>query len=228
MAARAYVLISGGIDSATCLFLARAEFEFSDVLGISIDYGQRHRREIAAAAALCQAVGAGHEVLDLSGIVPRTMLTDPDAPVPNVSYAEITGRSPAYVPFRNGLMLSAVSSYAAGQQEVDDRSESAIYFGAHAEDAQNYAYADCTPEFTGAMANAICVGSYSRLRLHTPLQWLDKEGVIRLGERLGVPWAMTWSCYKGEERHCGVCPTCRARRSGFARAQIADPTQYAA
>ena len=135
-------------------------------------------------------------------------------------------------------MLSAIASFVAG--EINKHpvthlnpgpgpvgSEWAIYFGAHAEDAQNWAYPDCTPEFIGAIANAIYIGTYHTVRLHTPLQWMTKSSIIRLGSELGVDWTKTFSCYKGEELHCGVCPTCRARRQGFIKAQIHDPTVYA-
>jgi 7-cyano-7-deazaguanine synthase len=102
----------------------------------------------------------------------------------------------------------------------------ALYFGAHAEDARAWAYPDCTPEFIGAMANAIYIGSYQQLRLRTPLEWLTKADIIQLGDRLGVPWEQTWSCYAGGQSHCGTCPTCRARRQGFVRAGVYDPTMY--
>jgi 7-cyano-7-deazaguanine synthase len=148
--------------------------------------------------------------------------------------------SPTYVPFRNGTMLAAIAAYA--QQWVNkfldtlekdkahfDSPEdlAAIYYGAHSEDAANWAYPDCTPEFNGAMANAIYIGTYRQIRLVTPLQWLTKEEVVRLGTRLGVPWENTWSCYKGELHHCGVCPTCRSRRQAFTAAGVVDPTYYA-
>lgn len=225
---RAFVLLSGGIDSTTCLHLAHKESS-GRVEGVSVNYGQRHSKEMEYAKRSCAALGISHHVLDLSRVVPSTMLTDPGMTVPDISYSEIQGVSPTYVPFRNGLMLSALASFAHGERvkDAEDDGEWGIYFGAHAEDAQNWAYPDCTPEFIGAMANAIHVGTYSAIRLHTPLQWLDKAAIIRLGSALGVAWKDTWSCYKGGDLHCGVCPTCRARREGFARAGVKDPTEYA-
>ena len=94
-----------------------------------------------------------------------------------------------------------------------DPDAEAVYYGAHAEDAKNWAYPDCTPEFIGAQANAIYIGTYHKIRLHTPWMWLRKDEIITDGERLGVPWHLTWSCYKGGEFHCGSCPTCLARKS---------------
>jgi 7-cyano-7-deazaguanine synthase len=226
MSAKAFVLLSGGIDSTTCLHVACAEF--GHVIGISVDYGQRHEKEITFAKASCKRLGLPHRTLNIQGVIPKTMLTDPQAEVPNISYDDITGVSPTYVPYRNGLLLSAVTSYVAGALPpiIPVTEEWAIYFGAHAEDARAWAYPDCTPEFIGAQANAIYIGTYQKVRLHTPLQWLDKARIIALGESLEVDWAMTWSCYRGDTKHCGTCPTCRARRAGFELAGVRDPTDY--
>lgn len=233
----AVVLLSGGIDSTTALYIANKEFK-GRVFGVSIDYGQRHKKEIAHAKHICiDRLGCEHIVLDLSAIVPNTLLTDKDKPIPAVSYSDIQGVSPAYVPFRNGLMLSAVASYAVGMRERMisncktigepwSTDEWGIYFGAHAEDAHNWAYPDCTFEFTGAMANAIYVGTYHQFRLYTPLIWMTKAEVIKTGASYGVPFVSTWSCYAGNFRHCGVCPTCRSRKDGFKQAGITDPTDY--
>lgn len=246
---RAYVLLSGGIDSTTCIYLAKRDWP--EVVGVSVFYGQRHRKEIESATTSCHRLGVRHHVLDLSAIMPRTMLTDPTAEVPNVPYSEIQGVSPTYVPFRNGLMLSAASSFIQGERARRDkevweeydavdgnlsrqkqlsqalRAEWGLYFGAHAEDAQNDAYPDCSFPFTGAMANAINVGTYRQLRLIVPLQWMMKIDIIKLGTKLGVRWEDCWSCYCGGDLHCGVCPTCRARRDGFIKAGVKDPTIYA-
>lgn len=223
---RAYVLLSGGIDSTTCLALAYRTY--ATVIGVSIDYGQRHRKEIDYAKRSCTLLCIPHHVIDLSALIPKTMLTDQKQKIPSVSYAELEGISPTYVPFRNGLMLSALTSYIIGeQQNIDDGEDWAIYFGAHAEDAQDWAYPDCTPEFIGGMANAIYIGTYGAVRLCTPLQWFTKSQVIKLGDDLNVEWRNTWSCYSGGEKHCGVCPTCRARRDGFIAAGVDDPTDYA-
>jgi 7-cyano-7-deazaguanine synthase len=236
MKPKAFVLLSGGIDSTVCLYEARYTFG-SNVEAVSIYYGQRHMKEIEYARKSAGALDIPHRIVNLASIVPKTMLTDVMAKIPEVSYAEIPGVSPTYVPFRNGLLLSAVASIVHGEyvkeSEYGDNAltemplpEWAIYFGAHAEDAQNWAYPDCTPEFLGAMANAIYIGTYRAIRLHTPLQWDTKRDIILKGEQLGVDWRRTWSCYAGKTLHCGVCPTCRARRAGFKAAMIQDPTEY--
>ncbi len=240
MKPRAFVLLSGGIDSTVCLFKAHQDFD-GNVEGISINYGQRHIKETEYAAKSCAYLGVKHRIVDLSGIVPKTMLTDETSTIPNKSYAEIEGVSPTYVPFRNGLLLSAVTSIVHGEyvKQVDEITyggfdfdqdnkppEWGIYIGVHAEDAQNWAYPDCTSEFTGAMANAIYIGTYRAIRLHTPLQWMNKQEIITLGDQLNVPWERTWSCYSGQTLHCGTCPTCRARQDGFMKALMEDPTAY--
>jgi len=216
---RAVVLHSGGIDSSTCLYIARTQFD--TVVGLSIDYGQRHNKEIAAAAAVCEAAGCKHRILEIEPL-PESLLTNPQKAIPKVSYSDLPqGVSPTYVPFRNGTLLSNVAAFASAN------GFDAIFFGAHAEDAHNWAYPDCTPEFIGAMTNAIYIGTYHKVRLHTPLQWLFKKDIIQWGWRLGVPFELTWSCYVGGENHCGECPTCRARRKGFIEAAVIDKTTYA-
>lgn len=225
---KAFVLLSGGIDSTTCLYKATREYPI--VEAVSIDYGQRHIVETIFARRTCDKLHIHHNLLDARGIVSGkgVMLSDRDVPIPDISYAEIKGVSPTYVPFRNGTLLSIITAHAQKwinlQDEADERC--GIYFGAHSEDAANWAYPDCTPEFIGAMANAIYIGTYQKVRLHTPLQWLNKVEIIQLGETLGVDWRTTWSCYAGDERHCGTCPTCRARKEGFRLAGVSDPTEY--
>jgi 7-cyano-7-deazaguanine synthase len=216
----AIVLHSGGIDSTTCLYMAAEAFGRKNIAGLSVHYGQRHEKEIYQAQVICQQLGVEHHVVKMTDL-PMSMLTNPDVQVPSASYEELgKGVSPTYVPFRNGNLLSHVTSIAQAQRA------SAIYFGAHAEDAHNWAYPDCTPEFIGAMANAIYIGTYHQVRLITPLEWLTKHEIIRAGNALGIPWSLTWSCYKGEELHCGTCPTCRARQDGFKGADTFDPTSY--
>lgn len=214
----ALVLHSGGIDSSTCLAIALKQFD--KVISISADYGQRHIKEITLAKEQAFEWNIEHISFTISSI-PKTMLTDSSAELPNASYDELPdGISPTYVPFRNGLLLSNIAAIAQGI-EAD-----AIFFGAHAEDAENWAYPDCTPEFIGAMANAIFIGTYQKVRLHTPLMWLKKHEIITLGQEYGVPWNLTWSCYAGGIKHCGTCPTCRARKEAFILAGVPDPTQY--
>lgn len=255
---RAFVLLSGGLDSTTCLYKALYDFKPHsidvDVIqsmidrgavipctwveAVSINYGQRHNKEMEYAAATCDRLGIKHTILNLADILGGSMLTDSAITIPDVSYNDLpTGVSPTYVPFRNGILLSLITAHAQKWINIQnanwssvthpEKPSAGIYFGAHSEDAANWAYPDCTPEFIGSMANAIYIGSYNQIRLYTPLQWLMKTEIVELGSSLGVDFADTWSCYKGEALHCGVCPTCRSRREAFFVAGINDPTEYA-
>ena len=216
---KALVLHSGGIDSSVALVLAITEYGASHVCSLAIDYGQRHVREMDYAQKFCEVYGIERRVVKLPPIQ-NSLLTDPTKEIPNTSYDQIEGVSPMYVPFRNGLMLANAASIAQAE------GFSTIYYGAHAEDAFNWAYPDCTPEFNGAMANAIYVGTYHKVRLVTPLQWLLKWQIVAKGAELRMPFLLTWSCYKGEDIHCGTCATCRARKAAFVAAGIPDPTTY--
>lgn len=252
---KAYVLLSGGLDSTTCLHIALTQAESVEAIGIH--YGQRHKKETAYAAGTCDRLGIPYKTLNVEGILSGkgVMLSDASVKIPDISYADIKGVSPTYVPFRNGTMLSLITAQAqkwVNQQieelvtyylahgDTDDKNEAnaravaemkdsvGIYFGAHADDAANFAYPDCTFEFTGAMANAISVGSYYTIRLIVPLQWMNKQEIVEKGHKLGVNFVNTWSCYAGGAKHCGTCPTCRSRREAFVDARIEDPTEYAA
>lgn len=232
---KAFVLLSGGIDSSTCLAYAIRDCGRPNVTAISIDYGQRHAKEMDQARAVATYEGVHHEVHPIVGI-PKSGLTDHKAHIPNVSYSELQGVSPTYVPFRNGQLISKVAGIAAHEVERANKCEldsgihweGRIYFGAHAEDAAGDAYPDCRFDFVGAMAAAVYIGTYHQVRVVAPLIEMYKSEIVQAGEKMGVPWHLTWSCYKGEEVHCGICPTCRARREGFRKAGVKDPTVYQA
>jgi 7-cyano-7-deazaguanine synthase len=125
------------------------------------------------------------------------------------------------------LLAARAQSWVMEQSQAGEVAEAILYCGVHADDGVNWAYPDCTPEFIGAMANAIFIGTYHKVRLRAPLQYLDKAGVVREGLRLHVPYSLTWSCYKGEDLHCGICPTCRSRKEAFELNGQADPVEYA-
>ena len=224
------VLLSGGIDSTTALASAVANHPESRVVALMIDYGQRHRKEIAMANAIAGLYHCSSRVIDLSKVIPDTTLTNHNKDIPDVDYSDLEGVSPTYVPFRNGLMISAATSVLVGilediGKDVPDP-VAHLYTGMHAEDAAGFAYPDCTPEFAGSMQNAIMMGTYGKVRLITPFIYSKKHEIITTGDNLAVPYEMTWSCYKGGNNHCGMCPTCRARRTAFRDARVADPTIY--
>jgi 7-cyano-7-deazaguanine synthase len=222
--AKAVVLLSGGLDSATTLAIAREEGYACHCL--SVDYGQRHRAELDAAARVARAQRAAeHHVMriDLGGIG-GSALTDTDIAVP-IDGAS-TGIPSTYVPARNTIMLALALAFA----EV--RSAQHLYFGANAVDYSGYP--DCRPEYMRAfeaLANLATKAAVEgrRLTLHTPIIHMSKAEIIRRGIELNVDYSMTVSCYQADDtgRACGVCDSCRIRRTGFQVAGVADPTRYA-
>ncbi len=233
----AVVLCSGGIDSATALALAIKECKEGEIHLLTISYGQKHVKEVEAAKKLYMhydreyygrdndGVVVNHEVVSIPNIFAgsNSTLIDHTKAQPEMTYEEILaseGPSPTVVPFRNANLLSIATAYAI------INGCGLVYAAMHATDANNWAYPDCTPEFLGAMANAMYVGSYQEVRLRTPFLYIEKVDVIKLGHELNVPFELTWSCYEGREVQCGTCPTCIERIEGFKRLGIADPVSY--
>lgn len=218
----AVVLLSGGLDSATALAVARSDGYRCHAL--SVDYGQRHASELAAARAVAAQVGADElRVLHLDmGQFGGSALTDPGVSVPTVPSA---GIPVTYVPARNTVMLAL----ALGWAEV--LGAEAIYIGVNAVDYSGYP--DCRPAFIEAfetLANLATKRGVEghRITIQTPLMHLSKADIIRLGMRLGVDYRHTVSCYQAdaEGRACGQCDSCRFRRQGFLEAGVTDPTRY--
>jgi 7-cyano-7-deazaguanine synthase len=219
---RAVVLLSGGMDSATCLALARRDG--CTCHAISFDYGQRHRAELEAAVQVARELGAaGHRIIRLGlGEIGGSALTDPEAAVPT---APGDGIPVTYVPARNTVFLS----FALGLAEVLDADR--IYAGMNAVDYSGYP--DCRPAYLDAfqrLANlATRRGVEGRpITIHTPLLFMSKAEIVRTGVGLGVDFASTVSCYQATSRGeaCGTCDACRLRKAGFAAAGMADPTRY--
>lgn len=232
-----YVLLSGGIDSTTTLAMAKEDFPNALFTAVTVDYGQRHVKEIRAAKDVVDHYGAEHMLVYAAGLLQGMLVHtegQTDEPIPDLSYAELDpGISPTYVTFRNGFMLSIVAATAQGWVMAQEKAGvlnayATIYCGVHADDGAHWAYPDCTPEFIGGMANAIHIGTYQKVRLRAPLLNMSKAAVVRDGTRLKAPLEMTWSCYKGGALHCGTCPTCRSRKEAFKLNDLADPTSYAA
>jgi 7-cyano-7-deazaguanine synthase len=217
------VLLSGGLDSATCLAIAKSEG--FDCHCLSVDYGQRHAAELAAAVRVATALGAAaHRTLHLDmAQFGGSALTDPGIAVPTTGVQ--AGIPVTYVPARNTIMLSLALGWAEilGAQD--------IFVGVNAVDYSGYP--DCRPEFIEAferMANLATRAGVegAPLSIHAPLQHLSKADIIRRGLALGVDYAQTVSCYQAgaDGRACGVCDACRLRRQGFEHAGIDDPTLY--
>ncbi len=222
MTTKAVVLLSGGLDSATALAIARGDGYACYAL--SVDYGQRHSAELLAAERVARHLGVcEHRVVHLGiGQFGGSALTDTRIPVPE---AQAEGIPVTYVPARNTVMLSL----ALGWAEVLDAE--AIFIGINAVDYSGYP--DCRPEFIRAfeaLANLATKAAVEGrpLKVHAPLIDMSKAQIIDLGSRLGVDYGLTVSCYQanGEGRACGVCDSCRLRREGFAAAGLQDPTKY--
>lgn len=219
---KAVVLLSGGLDSATVLAMARAQGFACHAL--SVDYGQRHHAELAAAQRVARMLGAmEHRVvnIDLTGFG-GSALTDSNIAVPEQPGE---GIPLTYVPARNTIMLSLALAWAEVLQAQD------IFIGVNAVDYSGYP--DCRPAFIDAferMANLATKAAVEghALTLHAPLMHLSKAEIIRQGNALGVDYAQTVSCYQADElgRACGVCDSCRLRRAGFEAAGVKDPTPY--
>jgi 7-cyano-7-deazaguanine synthase len=218
----AVVLLSGGLDSATVLAMARSQGYACHAL--SVDYGQRHHAELAAAQRVAQLLGAvQHRVIHIDlTVFGGSALTDANIAVPEQPSA---GIPLTYVPARNTIMLSLALAWAEVLRAQD------IFIGVNAVDYSGYP--DCRPEYVAAferMANLATRAAVEgkRLTLHAPLLEMSKADIVKRGAQLGVDYSVTVSCYQADEdgRACGVCDSCRLRRAGFDAAGIPDPTRY--
>ena len=218
----AVILLSGGLDSATVLAIAREEGYACHAL--SLDYGQRHTAELAAAARVAKSLGAvEHRVIRLGlGYIGGSALTDASIAVPE---SPTTGIPVTYVPARNTVMLALALAWAEVLGSRD------LFIGVNAVDYSGYP--DCRPEFIAAFEQVANLATRAgvegaRLRVHAPLQHLSKAQIIRRGIELGVEYAQTVSCYQADAEGlaCGRCDACRLRREGFRAAGVADPTRY--
>lgn len=216
-------VVSGGMDSTVLTYdLVR---QGHDVVMLSVDYGQKHRKELEHAARTANWFGLEHHIADLTGItnlISRSSLTS-DQDVPDGHYAEDNMRK-TVVPNRNSIMLNVATGLAITHEA--DAIATAVHSGDH------YIYPDCRPEFTAALQHLIMVANEGFIspdfQLLAPYVNIPKDGICALGDELGVNWDDTWSCYKGGNIHCGSCGTCFERREAFALAGVEDPTRYLA
>ncbi len=216
---RAVVLVSGGLDSAVALYKAR--HDGYDCVCLLFDYGQRHKKELRMAARIARKAGCAYHVLAIDLPWKGSSLLDKKSAVPDSSRRALTGHIPnTYVPARNTIFLSFALSCAEATRA------SAIYIGAHAQDYSGYP--DCRPAYYRAFNRVMRAGTKAgvegrSIRLKTPLIDLDKAGIIRLGVQLGVPFDLTWSCYRGGAKPCGTCDSCYYRARGFRSVGLKDP-----
>jgi 7-cyano-7-deazaguanine synthase len=219
---KAVILLSGGLDSSTVLYLARSEGY--DCYALSFDYQQRHRRELAAAKTIAIAAGTvAHQVVSFDlRLWGGSALTDTEIAVPqHRDLAEMSESIPVtYVPARNTIFLSFALAYA------EAIAASRVYIGVNALDYSGYP--DCRPDYIDAMRSVFQLGTKQGreglpIKIVTPLIDLKKTEIIKLGNSLGVPWAQTWSCYSGDEIPCGTCDSCLLRLAAFRELGLVDP-----
>ena len=217
--ASAIAVYSGGMDST--VMLSSMLEDGIDVKGaLSIDYGQKHRKEIDAAVEICAELGIEHSIADLRGISAlfgHSGLTDSETEVPEGHYEEDSMKQ-TVVPNRNMILLAIAAGHALsiGAEQ--------IAYAAHSGD--HAIYPDCRNEFADAMAEAIRLCDWNHVELTRPFVNWSKTDIVRRGAELGLPFEKTWSCYKGGALHCGRCGTCVERREAFDLADVADPTEY--
>jgi len=217
---KAVILVSGGLDSATVLAMAKSQG--FDCYALAVDYGQRHHSELDAAARVADANGAKLKILplDLRAIGGSALTDDIDVPE-----EETPGIPVTYVPARNTIMLSLALAWAEVLGSDD------IFIGVNAVDYSGYP--DCRPEFIAAYQQMARLATRAgvegcKVTIHTPLIDLTNADIIRQGHELGVDYSLTVSCYQAdsEGRACGVCDSCRIRKQGFRTAGVSDPTRY--
>lgn len=214
---KAIVTLSGGLDSTTLLYWSAKRY---DVGAVTFDYGSKHNeREQDAAKEITRILGIRHTLIPLPFVneLFTSDLLRSGGDIPEGHYEDLSMQS-TVVPFRNGIMLSIATGLA---ESVGAKT---VLYAAHAGD--HAIYPDCRPDFLKAMAEAARTGTYLNVEIKDPFIGLHKKDIVTLGSEMGVPFAVTYSCYKGGEHHCGKCGTCVERREAFQLAGIPDPTVY--
>lgn len=213
------LLFSGGLDSTVALY--DLQQKGLEVKCLSVLYGQRHQKELASAEAICGKLGIERKVADLESLKPflkGNSQTD-QIEVPEGHYAEETMKL-TVVPNRNMIMLSIAIGWAISLKY------DAVAYAAHTGD--HTIYPDCREEFIESMQRAAKLCDWHTINLISPFSKINKTQIVELGAKLKVPFADTWSCYKGLEKHCGKCGTCTERKEAFQKAGLTDPTEYLA
>lgn len=210
------IIVSGGMDSVTMLY----EFKDRIALGVSFNYGSKHNaKEIPFAEMHCKRLGIPHITIDLA-FMPKyfkSSLLKGGEPIPEGNYDEDNMKS-TVVPFRNGIMLSIAIGIA------ESNHLKYVIMANHAGD--HTIYPDCRPEFVNAMSTAAKTGTFEKVEIWAPYTNITKADIARHGKKLGLDYSETWSCYKGGEKHCGKCGTCRERIEALKEAGIVDKTEY--
>ena len=219
---KAVIIVSGGIDSTTLLYMARAEG--FDVRALTFLYGQRHVKEVECAERICRVLDVPHKAVDLSsmkGLLAGSALTDSSVDVPEVpeTAEHFDTLQATIVPNRNAIFLSVAIGYAVSLGAEN------VFFGAHFSDRG--VYPDCRREFVEAFESAERLATGNQwLNIKAPFVDKDKSEIVKLGQELGVPFKETWTCYKGGAIHCGACSSCSERKRAFSESGVVDPTEY--
>ena len=213
------VICSGGLDSVSLAWLVHDQSNLN--LLLSFDYGQRHVKELESARVCADALGVEHLIIDLKGVgqsLAGSALTD-DIPVPEGHYTS-ENMAVTVVPNRNAIMLAV--AYGVASARKYEQVGIAVHGGDH------YIYPDCRPEFITSFEQmqSRALEGMGEVRTYAPFLTMSKAEIVRAGQKLGVPFEKTWSCYKGEDRHCGRCGTCVERQEAFFLAKVNDPTSY--
>lgn len=225
-------LLSGGLDSCTALAIAVKEYGAENVTAVSVDYNQKHNIELEKAKEIVKHYEVDHRILNLKEVYKDSncaLLKQSSEEIPEGSYVEqLQGRDNGVltaVPFRNGLMLSAVAGLA---QSLYPEDEIDIYIANHADDAAGNAYADCSEEFIDAIGHAIYIGTYKKVTVVSPFVDMNKAEIVAEGLKLHAPYHLTTSCYNGNGEACGIhCATCIDRVNAFRVNKVIDPIKYA-
>ena len=222
----AIVLLSGGLDSTTCLALAVQKYGKDKVLAVSMYYGQKHVKELECAHKVAMYYGVDHIEHEVTGAFAYSdcsLLQGNRKDIVEGSYAD-QQRSrndgqpvETYVPFRNGLFLSHAAAIALSVNA------SVVMFGAHRDDVTGDAYPDCSIKFWKTMNQAIKIGTGNKVEVSAPFIRCNKAQIVGMGTRLNVPYELTWSCYKGGDVPCGKCGTCIDRAEAFKKNGLEDP-----
>ncbi len=212
------LILSGGMDSVTLLYHLKAKGHILKAL--TIDYGQRHRKEIQYAQTVCKELMVEHQVASLTGIthlLGGSSQTDPNIPVPEGHYEEESMKL-TVVPNRNMIMLSVAIGWA-----ITEKADNVAY-AAHAGD--HAIYPDCRPEFADKINEIAQLADWHKVELIRPFIGMDKGDIAKRGQELGLDYTKTWTCYKGLEKHCGKCGACQERQEAFKKHEVPDPTLY--
>ena len=222
---QAVVLLSGGLDSTTLLHYVKKDLGYSEIHAITYYYGQKHSREMDCARWQAKEANIySHQQIDIS--FSRELLANSSAllntgiDIPDLADLsdEQLVQPPTYVPNRNMIFISLSAGYAEARGIVD------LFYGAQTQDS--YGYWDCTSEFVKRLNAVLLLNPKNHVRLHAPFSELSKKDELKIGLKLGVDYSRTWSCYRGEEKACGTCPSCVERLRAFKQIGIKDPIPY--